>query len=218
MFRTLLSVIIITLIASCSGKQHVDRSAYEEELNEREIKRVTDAELYEAALKVGEKVANLSQQKLSSNLMRAIKDQGIEEAIRFCNLNAYSLVDSLKKEYDAEIKRVSAKYRNPLDKPDSLESTILEAYQYNIDNNLELESNVQKTHNSDDFLFTKPITINNPMCLQCHGEPDKELSLKTQEVIKKLYPEDRATNYKMNQLRGMWSIKLSRKKLILNEF
>ena len=107
---------------------------------------------------------------------------------------------------------------NTKDKPDSLELSLLEAYQYNIEKGLSIESNIKDPHDGKYLLYTKPIMIDNPLCLQCHGEIGKELSEETHQLIKELYPQDMATNYKMSELRGMWSIKLSKRNLILSEF
>ncbi len=218
MFKQALFTLSFLIFLGCSGDKKVDRSAYEDELESREIVHVTEAQLFEATLKVGDSIANLAQKKLGGSLQQAIKNEGIEGAIKFCNLNAYNLVDSLETTYDAEIKRVSINYRNPSDKPDSIETQLLEAYEYNVENGIPLTNNIQKIHQTDYLLFTKPIEINNPLCLQCHGKIGKQLSEKTNELIKELYPEDLAVNYEMNDLRGMWSIKLSQKKIIQIEF
>ena len=81
-------------------------------------------------------------------------------------------MDSLEQQYDAEIKRVSMHYRNPEDQPDGTEKKILEAYQYSLDSGYSLSDNVQKV-GSQFILYTKPIVIDNPLCLNCHGEPGK---------------------------------------------
>ena len=45
------------------------------------------------------------------------------------------------------------------------------------------------------------------MCLQCHGEKGKNIQPKTLEKIAQLYPNDLATGYKENEVRGLISIK-----------
>jgi hypothetical protein len=39
------------------------------------------------------------------------------------------------------------------------------------------------------------------MCLSCHGDLNT-ISPEVKEVLKKEYPQDRATGYKINDLRG----------------
>lgn len=204
-------------LLSCKMDKRVERSTYEEELKSRDFVKVTEAELYDAALVFGNNIAEATQKTLAGNLQKAMQNEGVEGAIRYCNLQAHPLVDSLQSNFKVEIKRTSFKVRNKNNAPDSLESKILEAYQYNHDRELSLEANVQKI--GDEMLhFSKPIMINNPLCLSCHGEVGASLSESTHELIGKLYPEDSAVDYKMGDFRAIWSIKIPKKELIKHSF
>ena len=44
------------------------------------------------------------------------------------------------------------------------------------------------------------------MCLQCHGTAGKEIDGATLSQLNKLYPDDQARDYAINQVRGIWSI------------
>ena len=44
------------------------------------------------------------------------------------------------------------------------------------------------------------------MCLQCHGKPNQDIKRPTLNSLANLYPEDKATGYSINQVRGIWSI------------
>lgn len=204
----------VSLLFSCKMDKRVDRSAYEEELKSREIVRITEAELYNAALKFGNEIAGTTQKTLAGNLQEAIRSGGIESAIKYCNIQAYPLTDSLQENFKVKIRRVSQKLRNPKNAPDSLEREILEAYQYNFEKELPLEANVQKI-DDETFLYNKPIVVNNPLCLNCHGE---NIAAPVKALLKELYPADSAVNYKMGDLRGMWSITIPQKELILHAF
>jgi len=48
--------------------------------------------------------------------------------------------------------------------------------------------------------------ITQPLCLQCHGAPGKEINPETVEVIAQLYPLDRAIGYQTNEVRGLWKV------------
>jgi hypothetical protein len=123
------------------------------------------------------------------------------------------LVDSLSKKYGAVIKRVSFKVRNPKDVPTELEREILEAYEYQMENSAEMKSNVQAVED-DQYLFTKPILVENALCLTCHGTFENGLTQETDAFIKSKYPEDKATGYEIGELRGMWSITFPKKEII----
>ncbi|MGB6037776.1 MAG: DUF3365 domain-containing protein, partial [Cryomorphaceae bacterium] len=54
-----------------------------------------------------------------------------------------------------------------------------------------------------------PITTNT-MCLKCHGEPNTQVNQSTLAVLKALYPEDEATGYGENELRGIWVVQMNK--------
>ncbi|MBV5321708.1 MAG: DUF3365 domain-containing protein, partial [Sulfuricurvum sp.] len=56
------------------------------------------------------------------------------------------------------------------------------------------------------IMFYKPIVINNEACLKCHGNVEGDLA----KAITAAYPEDKATGYKMGDLRGMIAIEIAR--------
>ena len=46
----------------------------------------------------------------------------------------------------------------------------------------------------------------NPPCLQCHGTPNQDIAPETLAAIQKLYPDDKATGFKLGDLRGLWRV------------
>jgi len=77
---------------------------------------------------LGDKIAKISFESLSGNLKAAMKEGGPANAIKFCNMNALPLTDSLAKTFKVNIKRTSLKLRNPKNQPDTLESYMLDLY------------------------------------------------------------------------------------------
>jgi hypothetical protein len=49
------------------------------------------------------------------------------------------------------------------------------------------------------------------MCLQCHGKPGTDLSETTIAKLSQLYPNDKATGYGINELRGIWIVEMNKK-------
>lgn len=206
-------IAIMFLLIACNPREKVDHDAVKEEMNEREVKVLSEGEILAAAQSAGQRIAEASQQALGAALAKAIREKGIPEAISYCNLNAIPIVDSLASIYKAEIKRVSFKTRNPGNKPDDIEKEILDAYQYTAGQNQTPGDNVQMLDQGQ-ILYTRPIMIPNTLCLNCHGQPGKELTAETHELIRKLYPGDEAFGYAIGDLRGMWSIRMSRKEVV----
>jgi len=211
----ILWAVFISVTSCDTNRGRQDNAALREEMKSKEVKRVTDSEIFEKAFQIGDEIAKASQMTLGQNLKSSIQSEGVTHAVKFCNLTALTLVDSLSKQYKADIGRTSLRLRNPQNQPDSLETIILEAYQYNLSQGLSLNPNLQRI-DRDYLLYTKPIVLDNPLCLACHGEPGTEISAEAVDLLRSLYPEDNATNIKIGELRGMWSIKLSQKEVVLS--
>lgn len=155
-------------------------------------------------LEMRKKIALKTKSILGKNLMKAMKENGPVGAIGFCNEKALLLSDSMGNIEQANIKRVTNKPRNPANKANKDELNILKS--------LQLEENkggVLTERNGKKIGYFKIET--NEMCLKCHGDLEKDISKKTAEKISFLYPNDLATGYKPNQLRGMWVVELPKK-------
>jgi uncharacterized protein DUF3365 len=50
------------------------------------------------------------------------------------------------------------------------------------------------------FTYYAPIVLNLPVCLSCHGEPGSDIKPGVLDQIKKTYPADEATGFKLGQL------------------
>lgn len=212
--RTLIISFIIVFIAACNDKPaDTSNEAFKEEMQDREIRKIADGEIIDAAMKRGNTIADSAQKLLGGTLKKAISEGGVQHAIEYCNLSAYAIMDSIEAAFGAEVRRASLKVRNPKDAPNQLEKQILEAYAYQVQNNDVLSANIQR--DGDEYLlYTRPITIKDAVCLNCHGEVGKYLKTEDYALIKELYPEDNASGHQMGDLRGMWSIRLSKKEIV----
>lgn len=155
---------------------------------------------------IGLEYALATKKELGKNLMGAIQNDGTESALAFCNQQAIPLTDSMSVHFNATIKRVSDKNRNPNNKANELELGYIEQFKTEISAKKEVQPIVIETH--DDVYFYYPIPTNT-MCLQCHGKP-ADLQPKVLKKIKTLYPNDLATGYGENEVRGIWSIKFNK--------
>lgn len=149
-----------------------------------------------AILKRGDTISNLVQKILLSNVMQAMKSGGSGFAVSYCSENAITLTDSMAKAYNCQIRRVSDRFRNPANKPTDTDSDIL-AKMSKVPLVLLEKGNI---------VYYKPIKIAMPTCLKCHGSEEKDIDIKTLEIIKEKYPKDLATNYKEGDFRGLWKI------------
>lgn len=209
-------ILISGLLISCNSKERVSKEVFDEVNKSMEVKKLSEADIIQAAMVWGEEISGEAQKQLITALQEAIANDGVPAAIQFCQVKALPILQEVSEKYQVEIRRVSNDYRNPADKPLDYEEGILDTYVYNKENNLPNEPNIQKIEGGEVLLFTKAIMIPNALCLNCHGQPDKEISPETQKVLKELYPDDKATGHQIGDLRGMWSIRLPKKEVVKN--
>ena len=172
----------------------------------------TTDEVTKQAMIEGDKISLAAQAALGSQLKNAIMEGGPVHAVQFCNTAAYPILDTLKTDMDITIRRASLKVRNPKDEPTAIERKILEKYAGQLKNGDQMDP-VVEVLNDKQVLYAKPIMLNNPMCLNCHGQVGTQVSDETYGLIKNLYPQDNAVNHKMGDLRGIWSITFDREEL-----
>ena len=204
---------LITLF-SCGPQERVSKEAFDEVNRGMEVKRITEVEIIQEAMVWGDSITNMAQSELVGNLQKAIADGGLPGAIGFCNENAISILKGIDSIYSVKIRRVTLKPRNPFNSPDQEELPIMEAYEYNAEQKIKSEPNIQKIQKGEVFLYTKPISIPNGMCLSCHGEAGKEIDKLTMNKLGELYPNDQAKGYKVGDLRGMWSVRIPKKEVV----
>lgn len=148
----------------------------------------------------GKEIASATFVALSSELQNAMSDGGVENAVKYCNLKAMPITDSLAIKYNVEIRRTSDKIRNLSNKASAQELKTIANYKKSLLEGKQLKHQVV-SHN-DEYTFYAPILIND-MCLKCHGNKS---DISSYDVITNLYPNDLATGYKSGQVRGIWSI------------
>lgn len=162
-----------------------------------------DENTYASFMTNGQKIANQSQATLLSNVSKAIQQGGTAYAVEFCNTRASSITDSLSREYNCEISRVSDKFRNPDNQLTSdTEKQLWNWFSKSQENGAMHDTLVR---DGNQLVYYKPIVTAMPTCLKCHG-PMEEIDPTTYQKLELLYPNDHARGYELNQLRGLWKI------------
>lgn len=164
--------------------------------NDSDLKTKTPAER-------GLAYALSTKKELGKNLMGTIQKKGTKEAVTFCNKKAYPITDSMAVAQHATIKRVSDKPRNPQNQANTKELDIIEQFKKAIAQNESYEPITEIKNGQTQFY--SPI-ITNSMCLQCHGSTDKDINDEVLTTISNLYPDDKATGYDVNEVRGLCRI------------
>jgi hypothetical protein len=152
---------------------------------------------------LGDSIAQQTFDTLSYTLKEKISAGGFENAVSFCQLKAIDLTQTFSDDHTS-IKRTSLKVRNRNNQADELEKSQIQHFQDLIDSGAVLKSKLVAEHTGVVHFF-KPI-IMQPLCLNCHGDPKKDISPATLAILEQKYPADEATGYTNGELRGVWHI------------
>ena len=144
---------------------------------------------------------------LQKQLKKNMKKGGPEQAATFCSTQAVGLTHAVNMSFanDTEIRRISLLERNSENSPKSDEREVLQDMQKAYESGKTLEPLIVKKIYDDTYKVYKPIFINKGVCLKCHGDittRDKN----AYKIIKHNYPKDKATGYKMGDLRGAFVV------------
>ncbi len=185
----ILSLIVLTLITSCnsSSEDNIDALKYKGEL-----------EGYAKEYMVG----------LKTVLVKNMQDGGPLKAINVCSDTAADMTQIYSEKNNVIVKRASFKNRNDNNKPDMFEQKAIAQFS-DLLNSGKLTTDVSliekvKIGDKDLVKFAKPILVEAP-CLNCHGSSE-QISEEVKEVLSVKYPNDKATGYKIGDLRGVITV------------
>lgn len=153
----------------------------------------------------GLEITSQVQQVLAGKLQQTIQDSGISVALRYCQINAYPLTDSLSKLHGVEISRVSSKNRNPGNKTTLDEGLLMQKLVEKKAAGEPLEPVIVEDATAKTYYA--PIVISAPLCLKCHGIAGEDIATADFIMINMLYPNDLATGFKLGDVRGLWKVR-----------
>lgn len=140
---------------------------------------------------------------LMKNLSEKITKDGVVEAIPFCHANVKPIAKSAAKDrmskYD--FGRTSHKIRNTGNNPQPWATKYLKEFQGKFKGEVKKDFIITTVDNKKVYL--EPLYVQ-PQCLLCHGD---KVSGDVKKKIKTLYPEDKATGFKVGEFRGFIWVK-----------
>ena len=161
-------------------------------------------------LEYGKEISAIAQAELMKNVKNALEKGGPVFAIEHCNSHAMPISDSISTNFDVQIQRLSPKYRNAENAPSTIEDKLLlNNYLEKLNEGRVISDTLINSNGLSSYY--RPIMISMEACLKCHGQPGTDINNETMIALNKLYPDDRATNYRMGEFRGVWKITFSEK-------
>ncbi|MFD1142640.1 hypothetical protein ACFQ4C_16055 [Larkinella insperata] len=176
----------VTFLYSCGLDQNQSSKELALEMNDRKIKRVTDAQLTATVDEWGKALVQTSRKALTAELAKKVGDQSR------CTLEGIPAVEKLEKQYAVTIDLLSAKdTANPA--LNTKERELLLAYRYNALNKMEQTDNIQKV-NDTLFVYNSPVATNDPICTTCTDDAALPFVIwrvvfEKREIIRRINPK-----------------------------
>ena len=159
----------------------------------------------------GVKYIKMLGKTLKTHLKAEMKsDKTGLKAMTFCTDKA----DELTKEVNTKlpkgvtVRRTALKARSEKNKPDALDVAIMERIISDMNNTKVDLGKPLMVETPSSYRVYKPLFIK-PVCMKCHGN-DKTVDPKVKEAISKNYPNDKAINFKIGDLRGVVVAEMNR--------
>ncbi len=189
--------IIVLFLSGWTACQSTGESEDEQEVTQR-----ADLDKWKTQ---GQEYAMKAQQLLGKNLKAALQQSGPTYAVDFCNTRAIPITDSAAQSMNVSLKRVSDKYRNPDNKANENETNYISQVKDQLVSGETIHPAIQQM--GDRAIGYYPI-ITNAMCMNCHGQPGKDITEETLTMIGERYPDDRAVGYRPHEVRGIWVVEM----------
>ncbi|QNH62382.1 c-type heme family protein [Hymenobacter sediminicola] len=164
-----------------------------------QVKRIMPEDLLRATRWSGDSLTRHADRELLRVLTEKLAQGGIAAALPYCRPETFPAVDSVAKTLQASVRRVSSKPRN------SAHLAELTTADLQPDTARQIAR-----PNTETFFYQRPITINDALCLRCHGEVGQDIRNADYALIQKQYPQDQATGYALGQSMGAWRLTLKR--------
>lgn len=194
--KSVLFLLSLLLLLSCNRSKPINT-------DELSSKSVSYLEYEESAMKV----ILQTKEILGKNLMEAMRSGGVEYAVSFCAERAQEITDSIGQLNDVSIRRVALKNRNSLNAADEGDL----AYMSQVENLMKNGGTAVQawTDKGESVIVRQPI-FTEELCLNCHGRINETMLPENLAIIKKYYPEDKAIDFELQSLRGIWVVELKK--------
>ena len=153
-------------------------------------------------LNISKAIAQEFAHNLKNELMNAVKMEGFVAAIPVCKQEAIPIGQQVSEIHSAQVSRVSLKARNPENTPNVWQTKILQEFDQRAAAGEDIKTmghaELIQNDGKQQLHFMKAIPTGS-LCLACHGTT---LAPDINAKLSKLYPEDKARGYSLNQVRG----------------
>lgn len=161
----------------------------------------------EEAIQAARQTVKLFSERITGELTAAIKADGAANAVALCQTISPDIPTKLSDETGFEVIRTSLRLRNPENAAGPWELNVLKKFEERVtagEDPARLEHHEIVTTPEGDRLFRYMKSIRTgELCLTCHGTA---ISPDVKAELERYYPDDKATGYRLGELRGAFSL------------
>ncbi|QNF32786.1 DUF3365 domain-containing protein [Adhaeribacter swui] len=203
----------LILIGGCEPKKLPNGKEMAAEVERHQVKRITGPMIIQETHRVGDSILRKADQQMLQFLKNKLDSGNFEQALQYRQKMQDSAVNQMAKKYQAQVGRTGKTWPNAATDPASLLlQEQLQQYQAFQKQKQPLKPQVIRVGTTE-LLYTKPIFMANPLCLQCHGQPGKTLSPEEQKLLPKDFASTHA-GYQTGDWAGMWYVRFKSKGIL----
>lgn len=164
----------------------------------------------EAAVSAARTAADAVMGRVKGLLEAELAAGGYAGAVEACAEVAQQATREEAEKAGVAVRRVSLRWRNPVDAPDAFERVVLERLEVDAQADAlpveVIEVTPAAAGGPAELRYLRPIVVV-PLCLGCHGSPT-DLAPGVAEALARRFPADTATGYAAGDLRGAVSVRV----------
>jgi len=156
------------------------------------------------------KVADQLVQQVRAELVKSMEASGPLRSMIVCKYNVPEISSAVSRKSGWKVSRVALKPRNPvLGGADAWEQKVLADFEARAERGDKADAmehaEIVTEGRQQYFRYMKALPVA-PLCMSCHGPVD-QLSPAVKAQLAAEYPHDRATGYRVGQVRGAVTVK-----------
>ena len=171
-----------------------------EETANWEVKRIMPEDLLHATRWAGDSVTAYADTLLRRTLARELRKGNLAQAAAFCRPQHYPQVDSMARKWHVSLRRAEWQPAQASATPAAVDAAGLHP------DTMRLIGRPA----ADTFFYQRPILLSNSLCLRCHGQPGRDLTLAEAQLLQQQHPGLKAVGRQQGQVLGAWQLTLER--------
>lgn len=170
--KFLSSLLGCLLLFACNPERVKYTNELKQEMADKKIKRITNADLIETVDAFGERITTVIQKELTTQLQKTTNPA---EQAKLCQLRNLPRTKAITDRYAIDVRLLSGA-DVPNKSLSSKEREVLDAYLYNAEKKLPQISNIQKI-NDTLYVYNAAVPTENVICQTCFGNQKTPLAV-----------------------------------------